>query len=544
MKTNCKNCSCVIATGATIFLFLLLSRSVSAQKNSLPAALNPITYQSIPTTQLPPPDTAWISRQLQVTDKIANTTVAYTFKTHFTPNTDDHWQSLAPGVNSWFLKLRSADAYGLALVFSSITLLPGEALYVYNQNTVHGPYTAADIPPSGVLPVDFVNGDEVVIEYDVPVASKRHGSWAIERVSHAFRDLFGSGGRATKENAAARTASECYICLQNESLDNQRRATVKLTVFYDSTVKICTGTLMNNTARDNRPYVLTAQHCVTGQFDADRTIFAFGFEDIDCVGFTQREDQTLYGSRLRASVFENDFSLLELHAVPPPEFHPYYAGWDISDQYRDAVTCVHHPQGGAKEVSVSNGAVVTSNFDDGASRAPLAFWNVKQWDVGATEGGSSGAALFNKNSEVIGTLSGGSSACGTPYNDYFGKLSVSWQALPEQEHQLKYWLDPVLSGTQSLTGKDPYEDSTALPPQETVISLYPNPATDAVIVRLPDHASTLLLEVFDLQGRQQEAPYNVYENSVVLATASLGAGVYVVKLATAQGVYQAKFVKR
>jgi hypothetical protein len=543
MKVTHTSRPCHISTRVTIILFLL-SIPLVAQHTSLPAGLDHATYQSISTTQLPQPDTAWINKHLQATDKIASATVAYTFKTHFTPDTDGHWQSLVPGVKSRFLKLRSPGAYGLALVFSNITLLPGEALYVYNQNTVHGPYTSGNIPPSGILPVDFVNGEEVVIEYDVPAASKHHGAWAIERVSHAFRDLFGSGGRTSKENAAARTASECYICLQNESLANERRATVKLTVFYDSTVKICTGTLMNNTARDNRPYVLTAQHCVTDQFDADRTIFAFGFEDIDCVGFTRREDQTLYGSRLRASLFENDFSLLELHAVPPPEFHPYYAGWDISDQYRDAVTCVHHPQGGPKEVSVSNGAVVTSDFDDGALRAQNAFWNVKQWDVGATEGGSSGAALFNKNSEVIGTLSGGSSACGTPYNDYFEKLSVSWQTSAEPDRQLKYWLDPLRSDIQSLTGKDPYEDSTALLPQETFISLYPNPATDAVIVRLPDHASTFLLEVFDLQGRQQRAPYNVYENSVVIATAYLGAGVYVVKLATAQGVYQAKFVKR
>jgi len=101
------------------------------------------------------------------------------------------------------------------------------------------------------------------------------------------------------------------------------------------------------------------------------------------------------------------------------------------------------------------------HFDDGASRTPDAFWNVARWDVGVTEGGSSGASLFNKNNNVIGTLSGGSSACGAPYNDYFEKLSASWEASSDPGHQLKYWLDPVGSGVHSLKGNDPFEGINA-----------------------------------------------------------------------------------
>ena len=64
---------------------------------------------------------------------------------------------------------------------------------------------------------------------------------------------------------------------------------------------------------------------------------------------------------------------------------------------------------------------------------------------------------FNKNNNVIGTLSGGSSACGAPYNDYFEKLSVSWEASPDPHGQLKYWLDPISSSAKTLAGNDPFE---------------------------------------------------------------------------------------
>jgi hypothetical protein len=214
---------------------------------------------------------------------------------------------------------------------------------------------------------------------------------------------------------------------------------------------------VNNTARDQKPYILTAQHCVTSQFDADRTTIVFSFEDIDCVGSTHYNDFVLSGAYYRASLFANDFSLLEFYTKPPLEFHPYYAGWDISDKYLDGVTSIHHPQGGPKKISLSNGEVKTGTFDDGKSRAQNAFWNVEQWDVGVTEGGSSGAALFNKNSNVMGTLSGGSSMCGSPYNDYFEKLSASWEVSTDPAQQLKYWLDPIGSGVKTLDGNDPFE---------------------------------------------------------------------------------------
>ena len=447
-----------IARLAVIILFILLSQNVAGQQGTIPCGFDYKIYNTIPERSFPAIDTALLRKQSS--RKIILETVGYNFKTHFTPDTDGSWKTILPGVNSWFLKLRSDGAYGLALVFSDVALMPGETLYVYNQNGVRGPYTNRNIPRSGILPLDFLQGDEIMIEYDVPAGSKSHGSFVIETVSHAYKNIF-INIHNSKAGRAARTSDNCYLCIEDEAIDKERRAVVKLVVQYDSTTVICTGTLVNNTSHDNKPYILTAQHCVTNQFDADRTVFIFGFEDDKCVK-QSRYDLALNGAYLRASLFENDFSILEMYAKPPLEFHPYYAGWDISDLYLDGVTCVHHPQGGPKKVSVSNGTVMTSNLDDGSPRAPNAFWNVIRWDVGVTEGGSSGASLFNKNNDVIGTLSGGSSECGAPYNDYFEKLSSSWEASSDPDHQLKHWLDPIGSGVKRLNGSDPFEGINAM----------------------------------------------------------------------------------
>ncbi len=79
------------------------------------------------------------------------------------------------------------------------------------------------------------------------------------------------------------------------------------------------------------------------------------------------------------------------------------------------------------------------------------FWRVKHWDIGFTERGSSGAPLFDQHHRIIGTLSGGKSECDAPYDDYFQKLSESWNATT----QLRHWLDPVSSGVTVMDGFDP-----------------------------------------------------------------------------------------
>ena len=42
----------------------------------------------------------------------------------------------------------------------------------------------------------------------------------------------------------------------------------------------------------------------------------------------------------------------------------------------------------------------------------FSFWWIRGWDIGSTEGGSSGAPLFNAGQRVIGLLSGGIARCG------------------------------------------------------------------------------------------------------------------------------------
>ena len=82
------------------------------------------------------------------------------------------------------------------------------------------------------------------------------------------------------------------------------------------------------------------------------------------------------------------------------------------------------------------------------------MWRIADWDLGVTEGGSSGSGLFNEDGHLIGMLSGGSAACsGTNDNggfDIYGRFGVAWNFGSTASTRLSDWLDPGNTGVTTL----------------------------------------------------------------------------------------------
>ena len=109
--------------------------------------------------------------------------------------------------------------------------------------------------------------------------------------------------------------------------------------------------------------------------------------------------------------------------------------------------------GDVKKISVDLDSPQSDTYVDYVTGG---FWKIVQWDRGVTEGGSSGSPLFNASKRVVGILTGGESVCGLPYNDYFAKLSVSYNLSPYLWKQLKGWIDPAVTNLLKYDGRDPY----------------------------------------------------------------------------------------
>ncbi|MEQ1437850.1 trypsin-like peptidase domain-containing protein [Fontimonas sp. SYSU GA230001] len=370
---------------------------------------------------------------------------------------DGRWDAPASGRQRWRLRVHSADARSLLLYFSRFNLPEGAALWIYDAQgrTVRGPYTSANGIADGTLWTAMVPGDTAVVELQVDDAQRDRVELALARVGHAY-----------KNTAQLGDAGACNIdvaCPLGNDWRNEVRSTVKLQipVSFGLFVGLCTGTLVNNTAQDDRPFVLTANHCGIGSLGspASGVVTYWNFQNSGCNVVNATDAQTQSGATLRASDRGTDLALIELDQHPDAAFGVYYAGWDATSGTgaRRGVS-LHHPSGDAKKISQFSTPLSPSTVQLGPLGPNVPAWKV-QWSLGATETGSSGAGLWNENRQIVGVLSGGNSACsgnvGNGQPDYYARLDHQWLASSQPSGQLKAWLDPIDSGCRAVGGKNP-----------------------------------------------------------------------------------------
>jgi lysyl endopeptidase len=351
----------------------------------------------------------------------------------------------------WTIGIHSESARSLGVILKPFRIPAGAYVFVYDQdkNMIRGAFGSDNNNASGVLPVMPVPGEWLVLEYHFPEGSDWHGTIGISQVSHDFMGLFGSG----KKDSRYGTSQPCNIdinCPEGAGYYDQKRAVCRIII---NGIELCSGVLVNNTNQQNRPLLITAQHCITSDTDAANSIFVFGYESPWCGGPDGLAYHSISGAVLRSMNPDIDFTLVELSSFPPFIYHPYLAGWDVTGTIPNNTAAIHHPMGDVKKITTDNNQPVTDTYSGYTTDG---FWRILQWDSGTTEGGSSGSPLFDQNKRIVGILTGGEAQCGQSINDYFAKLSSSYNLSTVLWMQLKGWIDPAVTGLKKLDGRDPY----------------------------------------------------------------------------------------
>ena len=324
------------------------------------------------------------------------------------------WQRLDDGWHLWRVELVSPGALSLNLRFAVFDLPVGSRLWVHDPQgaNLHGPYSDAD--RVGGLSTPVVLGDRMVVELVVPPGKRDEVRLEISEINHGYR-FFGEKRDAAKQGYC----NIDVICPEGDGWRDQIRSVARYTVSGSS---LCTGTLVNNTAEDDRPFFLTADHCGVREYNDHTVVVYWNYESPTCgllSGGSLNDNQQ--GSTFRSTWdwdSGSDFTLLELDDVPDASFDVYYSGWDASGDVPESAVAIHQPGGDEKAIS----------FDyDSLGTIWGSHWKVFDWDLGTTEPGSSGSCIYDAaNGLCIGTLSGGYAACGNDEEDWFGKVSVSW----------------------------------------------------------------------------------------------------------------------
>jgi hypothetical protein len=330
------------------------------------------------------------------------------------------WSTLRNGDRVWRLAIACPGAFSINFRFSRFVVPPGARAFVYNDaGQWLGAFTQASAGGKRSMGVTQLPGERIIIEYHEPRAVAGQGALAIDRVTHAYRDVF----RQLKDFGDSEACNINVICPEGDPWRDQIRSVAIITTGGSG---FCTGTLLNNCAQDSTPYFLTANHCL--DTDVENWVFRFNWDSPTCTP-TQNGplNQTVANCVLLASSTNTDVAFLQLSSIPPAAYDVFYSGWDKSGATPDSVCGIHHPSGDIKKISLSQSPIAQANIDLGTGAADC--WRVTAWDAGTTEPGSSGSGLWNQNKRLIGQLYGGAANCANSVDDYYGRLDVSWPLL-------------------------------------------------------------------------------------------------------------------
>jgi hypothetical protein len=427
-----------------------------------------LRHDNITITNLPALDMAQIIAEDDVDQKMGNyPKIGRVIPVNF--NVQEHAQrtTLHDGSELYRIALRSSDAMGLSLLFENMHIPAGGKLFIYSPDyrEVLGAYTQVNNHSSGVFSTELIATDEVIIEYYEPYKSSGLGTFTITGVLHAYRMVPGAQAESSRDFGDSDPCQVNVNCSEGNNWQNQKRGAVRILIFEGSSAGWCSGSLVNNTAQDCSPYILTALHCGENATIANMNqwVFYFNYEATGCSNPSNQNqvpNQTMTGCARIADSNDgggntgSDFLLTEINNSIPGSYNVYYNGWSAVNTSSPSGVSIHHPAGDIKKISTYTSSLVSSTWGGISGTHWRVNWSSTTNGFGVTEGGSSGSPIFNSAGLLIGTLTGGSSFCSSPNNpDYYGKMSYHWASNPGDD--LRDYLAPGSSATTLAGSSNP-----------------------------------------------------------------------------------------
>ena len=410
-------------------------------------------------------DQAALWRSQQDKSEFKSLEFAHKFDVHLRPDNSGITFNYG-NAKIWRIGIRSRGAYSLNILFSKFRLPEGAKVFVYNsdQTEILGSYTSENNSDLNLLPIQPIGGDEVIVEYHLPSDIVDAGELEIGEVNHDFVGIF----RATEPRDPVQSCHPNLICYPE---DIEPGSGVVALIINGTTY--CTGSLVNNSSEDGTPYLLTATHCLNNDYDsrflnnrrynmvAGNIVAFFNYNSPVCSPDIRGPLQMTLASTDSVLISErHDISLLKFKQNPPKEYHPYYLGWNVSSALSPPFHGIHHPNGGVKKVAIEEDNLGIGSFDyPKYNMEPASFWVVRDWEIAATEGGSSGSPLLDREKRIVGSLTGGESFCSSTRGpDIYASLNKFWnvEGSLENANPIKFYLDPEDTGTLQLKGLNPY----------------------------------------------------------------------------------------
>ncbi|MDH5414786.1 MAG: T9SS type A sorting domain-containing protein [Flavobacteriaceae bacterium] len=537
-----------------LLLLLVLSFTVSifsqVTNEGTPASWNLTQKAGLNAIALPGIDIKKIKAEDDVNDKLEAKPyrVGVMQKVNYGLDNAGVWTKLPNGDRIWRILFSSKDAIHLSVNFNRFYLPKGANIYLYNddRSDLLGAYEDNSNNEKQMLGSWFVNGERLWIEYYEPKDVQGEGILNISSVIHGYRmaHTYQKGYDSLEkinESGDCNHDVDCPIGADFEAERDILKKSVALLSMNNG--YICSGALVNNTAEDKTPYFLTANHCYTdpNDIDSNPALYSMRFNWISpnpvCAATTSSTTSssniTSGGSTLIAKNPDSDFMLVKLNNAIPTGWDVTFAGWDRTDIEPTFEVGIHHPSGDIMKICRDDtGAVkATTGSEDvwliGGTGAGIG----DGWELGVTEGGSSGSPLFDQNGRIIGQLFGGTAACtGTNDNDaydLYGRFATSWDSGVISSLRLNNWLDPLGTNPPTI---DALDNILAVNDEylEKNISIFPNPTSGFVQIKIREWVSDMRYEVYNVIGQTLKS--NELQNNEILDLTDLPSDIYFIKI--------------
>ena len=268
-----------------------------------------------------------------------------------TPATRGTWEHLEDGRMMWRLRVHSPGASHLNFGFDHIDLPDSAALTIYSFDglDITRTHTSDDLS-GGEWWSRVVLSDEVVIEVtvDAPQRDAVESGLHLTSINEGYRGLGAAPYRGSSESC-----NVDVVCAIGDAWWDEIPSVGVYTVQGFWT---CTGFMVNNTAQDQRPLFMTADHCGINNGNDQSVVIYWNHQNSYCrtpgSGDSGGSGDGHYqhvssGTTFRADNSYYDATLVELNTPPTASWGITYAGWSRSDMATNGAG-IHHPESAEK----------------------------------------------------------------------------------------------------------------------------------------------------------------------------------------------------
>ena len=454
----------------------------------------------------------------------------------------------------WTLSVESKDAEALIFYSDNFKLPRTGKFFLYNQERtkILGAFTHRNNNEYNTFATEYIEGDKIIMEYYQPNSESEQAQIELTEIGYAYRGI-------TKLSSEYRSSGDCNVnvnCSEGDNYRQQQRGVCRIQIRISSQyIGWCTGTLVNNTNYDLKPYLLTAAHCIEDVASTSyysQFVFYFKYENSGCSVTASEPSRSRSVTGTSVKALDNtygsngsDFALMLLSDEIPLSYSPYWCGWDKRNTAVNNGVGIHHPSGDVKKISTFNTRLQNSSYGSDNATHWYVEWAETENGWGIMEGGSSGSALFNPEGRIVGTLTGGASGCDVPASykyDVYGKMSWHWSSNGNtNSRKLDHWLDPNETGVNFVDGMDYTSALTNPNAQNISLQLYPNPTKDEINITLDQSIKIKQIDIFDQAGRKVET-HTLSSSTHTLSLNHLQKGVYTLKITTDNSILTEQIV--